>query len=177
MSLVCSICEKKGKYRVVIDMGRFTHRFYYCENHKPIKFELQEMNEKQHDDGKKIREEKFSIQDDSTPKTDFELLANAINSFSHKGTCDVCKKESGYCTMECEDCYLNGFEKLQEQKKNVKPDKSESLSLSREDICVCDHNRLSHNAEGCKLVDCLCLKFTLEKDVESESEQELQKGY
>jgi len=54
MGLVCTVCKNKGKYRVVIDTGRFVHRLFYCEKHKPISFELQEMNEKQEDNGNVI---------------------------------------------------------------------------------------------------------------------------
>ncbi len=61
MSLVCHICGVKGKYRVVIDCGRLKHKFYYCEGHKPLGFQLQEMDEKQHDDGKVIIEEKCNF--------------------------------------------------------------------------------------------------------------------
>lgn len=66
MSLVCSICNGFGKYRVVVDCGRFTHRLYYCEIHKPETFELQEMDEKQHDDGKVLLSTKNEVNSQET---------------------------------------------------------------------------------------------------------------
>ena len=59
MGLVCSICEKKARYIVDIDVGRFNHHFYYCELHKPDSFQLRSIGEKQVDDKEPIREAKF----------------------------------------------------------------------------------------------------------------------
>ena len=65
MSLVCNVCEKKATQRVVIELGRFSHRFYYCDGHKPLSFKLEKMDEKQSDEGKIIRQELFA--EDNVP--------------------------------------------------------------------------------------------------------------
>lgn len=59
MSLVCNICESKAKYRLKIDIGRFDDIIYFCEIHKPLIIELQEMNEKQEVDGRIIKKQIF----------------------------------------------------------------------------------------------------------------------
>ena len=47
--LVCNICNKEARYRVIIDCGRFMDRLFFCEKHKPQSMVMGEMDEKQHD--------------------------------------------------------------------------------------------------------------------------------
>ena len=61
MGLVCSICGKEACFVVNIDLGRFDHRFYYCEIHKPLEFKLSPLDDKQADTKEPIREEKFLV--------------------------------------------------------------------------------------------------------------------
>ena len=41
--------QKKAKYRVIIDCGRFIDRLFFCEEHKPQSMIMGEMDDKQHD--------------------------------------------------------------------------------------------------------------------------------
>ena len=70
MGLVCSICKKKARHLVEIDVGRFTHHFYYCQLHKPESFELRPLGDKQVDDKKPIREVKFDKLKGEKPEVD-----------------------------------------------------------------------------------------------------------
>ena len=47
--LVCNICDKEARYRVIIDCGRFIDRLFFCEEHKPQSMIMGEMDKKQHD--------------------------------------------------------------------------------------------------------------------------------
>ena len=52
--LVCSICNSKGKYKLIVDTGRFIHKLWYCAIHRPINIICGEIDDEQHDDIVKI---------------------------------------------------------------------------------------------------------------------------
>jgi len=49
MSLVCNICGRKAKYKVIIFTKRFNNKLFYCREHKPLHTIIGVMDSKRSD--------------------------------------------------------------------------------------------------------------------------------
>lgn len=80
------------------------------------------------------------------------ILANLSEG---KGKCPICNKSK----------------KLNNRLKNMSKMFSEdrqSVSISGEDICKCDHERVTHDIKGCNV--CSCIKFRIQDNYEGGKE-------